>query len=154
SLDAERGIVKFAQQVYAYSTDSPLLRQPARLYLRTSFVYRPAGSSQALRHVYNQATGSDYGTEPRFEFREDLQRQIIAEQSDGDLDVSGVADNVASINSQANDYFLALVASLTSVTQRQVSFRNLQPIDCSGIVWQVSWSVDRDAPTTTHVSIN
>jgi len=154
SLDTERGIVKFDEQVYAYQTGDPLLRQPAQLYLRTSFVYRPAGSSQALRHVYNQATGSDNGTPPLFDVREELQRLIIARQSGSDFDVSGVIDNVSSINAEANNFFLATEAACASLVQQQIPFRNLQAIDCSGIVWQVSWNIDRDGPTTTHVSVN
>ena len=154
SLDTEHGIVKFAEQVYAYQTEDTFLRQPAKLYLRTSFVYRPAGNSQASRHVYNQSTGSDYGTQPLFEVREELQRQIIALQDGGDFDVSGVTDNVAEINTAANDYYDAILAGYATTAQQQIPFRDLQPIDCSGIVWQVSWSVDRDGPTMTHVSVN
>jgi hypothetical protein len=154
SLDTERGIVKFAEQVYAYQTEDSVLRQPAQLYLRTWFVYRPTGNSQALRHVYNQATGSDYGTLPQFEVHEELQRQIVAQQDDSDFAVSGSTDNVDEINAEANYYYEAILAEYETTAQQQIPYRNLQPIDCSGIVWQVSWSVDRDGPTTTHVSVN
>lgn len=160
TIDAENGLVHFADPVYRYQTKSDgegrivtCLLQPARLWLRTTCSVRDAATRGWRRYELardlRRGRGK-LGRADRYLIRDDaVYEHWLA--TDPKVEVK---NNERELKDKANYYLDAAVAEYQLAAPRSMTYAGWLPISPDGAIAQVTWSVSEDGFATTRASRN
>jgi hypothetical protein len=181
SIDAERGLVQFNDQVFMYPTlesqdqgspededDSDELAeeataaaesggetgtiQEAALLLRTSFYVRDPDTWAWQHYVRRRDFGTSYGTGDKlYKHDESFLAVHIDETVSGD---PVVTTNQDAINTEADTYLDAALGELQTTLPQDRAYSGLVAIAPDGAIQQVSWQVSSDGTCSTRASRN
>jgi hypothetical protein len=139
SLDAERGIVRFAEPVMQINASSSVPFSEAELYLTVAHAVKDLASLQEVRQTTERALpGDPLGTGPAVLRRDDLVLAVVT-QYDAGNNPTGTTDNADEIEQEANETLDAAEAGLTTLAAGLVEYAGVVPISPDGAIQQVEW---------------
>ena len=146
SIDAERGLVLFNDQVFKINTTTLNYAEPT-LRLRTAFNVRQPDTWAWDHYVREYSFGTTYGTGAK-SYKHD-ESFLAVSQAFSSAGVPGaVTDNKAAVNVEADAYLQAALLEFQTTTPQNRSYAGLLAIDPDGAIQQVSWRVGPDGATT------
>ena len=139
ALDAERGIVQFAEPVLQIDSDGASFSE-APLFLTVAHGVKDLTTLQAVRVTYERdLAGDPNGTGPKVLRRDDLALAVVT-QYDAGNNPTGTTDNSAAIDSDANDFLDAAQAEFQTLETGLVEYAGIVPINPDGAIQQIEWS--------------
>ncbi len=141
TLDAERGIVKFAEPVAQIASSSgPPSFAEAQLYLTVAHGVKDPETLQEVRQTWERTLAGDpNGVGPQVIRRDDL-IQTVSTKYDAQNNPTGTTDNSQSLDDEAGGYLDAAEAGFQTLETDFVEYAGLVPISPDGAIQQVEWS--------------
>jgi hypothetical protein len=148
-IDAERGMVVFAEPVYRLETVAGELKiAPAELVLRTSIRLRDSQRAWS-RYARMRPLGATWGTQAKAVFRDDVFVNVVARYNPaGYPGLVGVDTNQADVDAEADSALDAAEAALATRVPEARWYAGLVPISPDGAIVHVSWSMGPAGTTT------
>jgi hypothetical protein len=138
SLDAERGIVRFAEPVMQISSSAPGFAE-AELYLTVAHAVKDLATLQEVRQTTERVLpGEPIGTGPCVLRRDELVLAVVTQYDSGN-NPTGTIDNADEIDQEANETLDAAEAGLTTLETGLVEYAGVVPINPDGAIQQVEW---------------
>ena len=157
SIDGARGVVTFDRQCYIHGANigDRIFVYPPELYLYTGMNIREiVGRVPVKFERQGQQPGLDQGCQPEILKHPEMVLINTTIRNNGTHTIRVVDDNSADLIPQAN-YYLDRAAKkyeiAASLTRR---YPSIVPINLTGNITQITWSVGGGAPCMTTVSIN
>ena len=157
TIDAKRGIVRFAEPVFAYQRvldgpSGPTLgfeRVPAQLRLRTSVTLRTHDTRTPLAWERRRTLNDPpLGTEPQYLQLASRAGKVIVRYGE-DFAIEETIDNFTDLEAHC-DRLLDMLETLDDrPAPTSVRYAGLRAINVDGAIDQVTWIIDRRG-TTTH----
>lgn len=148
SIDLEHGIVKFAQPVFLQNTQGSSAGetyQPAQLALRIGVNVKDSQTNAPIRHTRSRASGSAFGTLPRYYLHDEIQRRIVPSYDDSDEEL---ADNIREVDEQCDYYCDAAELEYNAQMPQTVTYNCLRYIELDGAIQQVAFTVGPQGAST------
>lgn len=138
TIDAERGIVRFAEPVLQLNADGTF--GEAQLYLTVAHGVKESATLQEVRQTYERTLpGEPHGTGPKVLRRDDLVFTVTT-QYDLQNNPIGTTDNADSLEREANAFLDAAQAEFETLATDEVEYAGIVPISPDGAIQQVQWS--------------
>lgn len=141
SIDTEKGIVEFAEPIFANSDDgeanNTLDPTEPTLYLRTAFQIRDK-TTRALDRYRKEKQLGNFGTKARVDRHEELQLS----RKDGEV------QNQESVDAACTHYLDGLEREYQATQPETVKYVGILPIDVDGAIQQVTWTVGTQGAST------
>lgn len=164
SLDAERGIVFFAEPVYQaleidLSGGDPFrddltglrLKVPAVIYLLTSFGIRHDKTRAWVhREINRKLPGAKYGTKPRYVYRAETAFQTWKNLYADDL----ISTNANQFDADANRYLDHEQKLLIGDKPASATYAGFKKLYLDGAIRQITWFIDDAGYARTRASRN
>ena len=148
TLDADRGIVCFAEPVYQFQHTGLYYEfAPAELRLRTSFAHFDKQTGNATRYEHARQLSRGTGAPAQFIERPDIVAGYRV-RYDANYRPRKVIDNEAAIRQEADRHLDALVNQPSLGFPSSVTYVGLKPIELDGVVQQIEWRVGLAGATT------
>jgi hypothetical protein len=139
SIDAGRGIVRFAEPVLQVSSDSGGGFIEAELYLTVAHGVKDVVTLQEVRETVERVLpGEPIGTGPKVLRRDDLGRTVVTKYDDNN-NPTGTTDNADSFDAEAEETLDAAEAAFQTLETGQVEYAGVVPISPDGAIQQVEW---------------
>jgi hypothetical protein len=130
-------------QIVSGGVTNPVIG-PADLCLRTALTLLDEYTFSPVRSYYYQDTGSNLGTQPRFELFSDLQVWHRF-----DYPSKQIVDNTSDVQNGANYYINGLMQEYQCTTPQTVTYGGLKWIDLDGAINHVHFHVSKRGTTTS-----
>lgn len=158
SIDAERGIVKFSQPMYATPSDFSTI-DPAELFLRCVVEVQQPEINIAAGYERKATTGLSNGTGSEILFRDDLELQWKPVwKNDGTLDPlepgAEYPNNRAEVDAEADYYLAAKLAGYVNQTGGTMRLSGLHAPNLNGLQTSVTWSFGMNQSPSTTIGVN
>ncbi|MGD9645214.1 MAG: hypothetical protein AB7U73_05845 [Pirellulales bacterium] len=147
SIDAPRGLVRFAAPVIRYAASDRFA--PAELVLRASIGVRESANFE-WRHWQHERELVPDGTTEAVEHVDELVHCWLLEYDAGDYSLAGATDNATALAAEAEAWLDALERRHRQRTPEFVAYAGLLPLSPDGSIDAVEWSIG-PAGTTTSV---
>jgi hypothetical protein len=139
SLDAARGIVRFAEPVVQVNSGGTSFAE-AQLYLTVAHGVKGLASLQEFRRTSERdLPGEPNGTGPHIVRRDDLVQTVITEYDSGN-NPTGTTDNAGDFDAEAQGALDAAEAGFQTLETGVVEYAGVVPISPDGAIQQVEWS--------------
>lgn len=160
SIDSDKGIVMFNEQMCEYVRDKPVSSEPypvsrfipcTKLFLRTACHVRYEDQWKRFEYssIPTQATNPAPSWAVRYEKREDIELYYKINKS---LPSGNPSSNTLDCEEQGQYYWDTVALEYQPKDAMTVTYIGFRLIGCDGAIKQVTWSVGEDGRAFTRVS--
>lgn len=147
-LDAERGIVVFAEPVRRWSGNEDVGWLPAKLELTTSFSVRHPDKGTLHRWFWlqNASGGVKTGAGPEVSKQDELVLRCIQDTTGGAWTDNKIDDD---LEGKSRYYADGVFAKYATESKASLTVAGLLPVNPDGAIAEVTWSIAESGATTT-----